>query len=205
MEELWKDIEGFEGLYQVSNLGNVKSLKRNIILKPGIVAYKKTKENGYYIVNLKSKPFYIHRLVAEAFIPNPENKPQINHIDCNKRNNNVKNLEWVTREENIQHAYKNNLIPITEKRREASRRIAEMYRPKISFFATKEFKELQKKHGYMINTVKIIQYTKDNKFIKEWNSIKEANKVLGIDKGNISSCCRNRRLTAGGYIFKYKT
>lgn len=205
MEELWKDIEGFEGLYQVSNLGNVKSLKRNIILKPGVVAYRKTKESGYYIVNLKSKPFYIHRLVAEAFIPNSENKPQINHIDCNKRNNNVKNLEWVTREENIQHAYKNNLIPITEKRREASRRIAEMYRPKISFFTTKEFKELQKKHGYMIKTVKIIQYTKDHNFIKEWNSIKEASKVLGIDKGNISSCCRNRRPTAGGYIFKYKT
>ena len=102
MDEIWKDIEGYEGLYQVSNLGRIKSLQKwkrascpdEYILKPS--------ENncGYYQVMLyrhtKKKKFLIHRIVAQAFVPNPDNLPHINHIDENKTNNCADNLEWCT-------------------------------------------------------------------------------------------------------------
>lgn len=92
MQEIWKPIKGYEGLYEVSSLGNVKSLRRNVFLKPG------RKESGYLIVSLykhnSGKNFYVHRLVAEAFIPNPDNLPIINHKDEVKTNNCVDNLEW---------------------------------------------------------------------------------------------------------------
>ena len=107
-QEIWKDVEGFSG-YQISNLGRVKSYKRKneFIRKTSIVG-------GYVQValgskNIKKQTFYIHRLIAKAFIPNHENKPEINHIDGNKLNNNISNLEWVTRKENCQHAWDNGL------------------------------------------------------------------------------------------------
>lgn len=101
-KEIWKDIIGYEGLYQVSNFGRVKSFKfgKERILKPG------TNKYGYLIVilckNGKVKHFYVHRLVAEAFIPNPHNYPCVNHKDECKTNNNVNNLEWCT------YTYNNN-------------------------------------------------------------------------------------------------
>lgn len=93
------------GLYEVSNFGNIRSLKNSIILKPYI-------KNGYLAVNLfggVQKHFYVHRLVAEAFIPNPKHYKEVNHIDCNKSNNNVSNLEWCNRKQNLQHSYDNGL------------------------------------------------------------------------------------------------
>ena len=101
MKEIWKDIKDYEGLYQVSNLGRVKRITTGRVLKPLKHA------NGYIMVKLsKNSIVYtktVHRLVAEAFIPNPEHKSEINHIDENKTNNNVSNLEWMTRKENINH------------------------------------------------------------------------------------------------------
>lgn len=111
MEEIWKDIEGFEGLYQVSNMGRVKSLRRNIILKSQIA------RSGYKRIQLYNnkgyKHFQIHRLVATAFISNPDNLPQVNHKDENKANNCVDNLEWCTPEYN--HNYGTINIRISQK------------------------------------------------------------------------------------------
>jgi len=117
--ELWKDIKGFEGSYQVSNLGRIKSLSRTKIVKK--VGFYITRErilkispNKLYsqvMLYRDSKRLYflIHRLVAIAFMPNYGNKDEVNHIDGNKRNNSVCNLEWCTRSENQRHAFDNGL------------------------------------------------------------------------------------------------
>lgn len=98
MKEVWKDVIGYEGKYKVSNLGNIKSLIKNIPRKPFV------KANGYLSLNMLGKKMYVHRAVALAFIPNPQNKPEVNHIDSDKQNNIVENLEWNTSSENHKHA-----------------------------------------------------------------------------------------------------
>lgn len=112
--EEWRDIEDFEGCYQVSNMGRIKSLERVVMRKDGkpltvrerILKANKN-EDGYLLVSLhgngKKRAASIHRFVAETFIPNPDNKPQVNHLDENKTNNCVSNLEWVTNLENVNH------------------------------------------------------------------------------------------------------
>lgn len=110
MKEIWKDIDGYKGKYQISNLGRVKSLKCN---RERILKFT-TMHKGYHAVSFDNyknrKTFRVHRLVAQAFIPNPKNKPQVNHIDGNKLNNSINNLEWVSPAENIKHASDNNLL-----------------------------------------------------------------------------------------------
>lgn len=122
--EIWRDIdiyEEFKGLYQISNLGNIRSVDRYIDYKGGKKFYKgqirkpRIGKVGYYYINLKrnskSKTVKIHRMVAMMFIPNPENKPCVNHIDANKLNNRADNLEWCTYKENSNHAAKLGLFP----------------------------------------------------------------------------------------------
>lgn len=207
MQEIWKDMKRFENLYQISNTGKIRSLTHNIILKPSIIAYRKGKnKDGYKVVNIKGKIYYIHRLVAEEFIANPNRLPQINHIDGNKLNNNIENLEWCTNSENMLHAYRIGLIKqnnkkISIKQKEWRDIFGKKYK------ATKEktvFKEKWFKEKYILPRQKqIIQLDKSGKIIKEWQSIKQAGENLNIKRQNISSCCRGTRKTAGGYIWKY--
>lgn len=120
MKEIWKNIKGYEGLYQISNYGNIKSLDRIIIYKNKYSHFHKGKYlkqeidiNGYLYISIskdgKIKKNKVHRLVAETFIFNPKNKSDVNHKDGNKQNNNIDNLEWNTHQENENHAVKNKL------------------------------------------------------------------------------------------------
>jgi hypothetical protein len=103
MQEIWKDIVGYEGLYQVSNFGRVYSIEKDMFFSCGA----KCKNNNYVHVILYKdgmpKQHCVHRLVAQAFIPNPDNLPIVHHIDTNKKNNCVNNLQWCTQKENVTH------------------------------------------------------------------------------------------------------
>lgn len=191
MVEEWKDIKDYEGLYQISNTGKVKSLYRDTekILIGDVIRSGK----GYLSVGLtknkKVKSFLTHRLVAQAFIPNPENKPEVNHIDGNTLNNNVSNLEWCTHRENINHAWKTGL---NENQREKLRKMNPLKARKY------EFAERRKKP--------VIQMDLNNNVIREFKSAQDATKYYGMENlyKHISACCVGKRKTAYGYKWKFK-
>lgn len=165
MEEIWKDVKGFEGVYQVSNNGRVRSLRRNIILRQGIT------RKGYKMVILCTnnipKNYSIHRLVAEAFLPNPNNLHFVNHKDENKTNNCVDNLEWCTPEHNCNHGTRNERISKSQKKK------------------------------------KVSQYTLDGTLIKTYEGMNIAAKETNSNCSKISRCCKNKRKTHNGFIWKY--
>lgn len=185
MEEIYKDIEGYEGLYQVSNLGNVKSLNFRNTNKEGLLKLGFDKDKYLRVslnINGFKKLFGVHRLVATTFIPNPENKPQVNHIDGDKTNNNISNLEFCTAQYNTQHAFN------------------------IGLKVAKKGKEhyAYGKKGKEHHSSKIIyQYTIQGDFIKKWNSLIDAYNELNINKSDISTCAKGKLKTAGGFKWFY--
>lgn len=171
--ELWKDIEGYEGLYQVSNLGRIKSIlfRNNICTKERekIINAETNKRNRQYISlykNGKRKNIAVHRLVAKAFIPNPNNLPQVNHIDGNPKNNNIKNLEWCSASYNMKHAYINNLSKLKE-------------------YNKKNSKAIIRNDG------------------KKYNNSYDASKELMVSVCSIRDVLKGRIKSCKGYTFKY--
>lgn len=200
--EEWRDIAGYEGLYQVSDWGRVRSIDRVIkylvkgkypaerIFKGQIIAPFKI-NSGYLTVSLgessKGHNKTIHRLVAEAFIPNTENKPCVGHKDGNETNNCVENLYWCTYPENNNH-------PITKERQ-----IESSKKRDFSYLHTSEVENKISK-----SLSKPIIQLKDGVVIKEWDSIKEAASFLGKSGGNITCCCQGKFKSMYGYQWMYK-
>lgn len=187
-DEEWRDVVGYEGLYQVSNLGRVKSLSKRIVYKdgreynyPSKVMKNQKVSTGYRKVMLYgvngNKQYYVHRLVAETFIPNPNNLSDVNHKDGCKTNNILSNLEWRSRSDNQKHAYKNGLNWV-----HMDEAIKERSRP-------------------------VIQFTPDGKLVAEYPSTMEASRITNYTQSRIATYCRgeNKRfLTYKGYIWRYK-
>ena len=178
VDEIWKDIKGYEGLYQVSNFGRVKSLERyrenHSKLQKVEEKIKATRKDsqGYLLIDLykdnKQKTVRVHRLVAEAFIPNEDGKQTVNHRDGNKENNKVSNLEWATFKEQNHHFYKKNLKS-----------------PKNIEKAVKAMNRATSKKTRCINTGVV------------YESASEAGRKLGIHASSIMRCCRGESKSAG--------
>lgn len=194
--EVWRDVKDYEGLYQVSNMGNVKSLDRVVIYNTGQRHIHKSKPiipsvvKGYLRISLSKqnviKNIFIHRLVADAFIPNPDNKPQVDHINTDTTDNRIENLRWVTSKEN-------NLNDITRQHK------SEAFKGEKCYWH-------HKKGKIHPSSKSILQYDLEGNFIKEWNSINAIERDLGICRSTVSNCClgKSHHKTAGGYVWEYK-
>ena len=190
MEEIWKDIKGYEGLYQVSNLGRVKSLNHKRwngktfcevegkILSQCRQYDKRREELMYPYVSFHNKngaanvKKTVHRLVAEAFLPNPNNYPCVNHKDEDKTNNNVNNLEWCS------------------------------YRYNNRYGTAKERAYNRKKNNGFIKAV--VKYDLDGNILCEYDSVCEAARLNNSTKEKISNICRNKTIQSGGYGYRFK-
>lgn len=177
---MWRQIEGYEGYYEVSDEGSVRSVDRFItdsngntrFLRGSIMklseATSRDNTNGYLVVNLhknhKSSVIPVHVLVANAFIPNEQNKPTVNHKDGNKHNNRVSNLEWSSYSENNTHAIETGL---------------------------------RKPRG-----TKVEQYTTSGEYVATYKSVTEAARKTGFSRGGISHCVNGRSSTSSGFVWK---
>lgn len=166
-------INGYDFYYATQN-GDIYSRRKGRFIK-----LKPSKQiSGYLFVSLGAKnPKLVHRLIAETFIPNPDKKQEVNHINGIKTDNRVENLEWVTRGENLEHRYR--ILKISG--------------------------GMQGKRGKLHWKTKEILQIKDNKVINKFYGSLEAKRCTGIDNSNILKCCKGLLNTAGGFQWKYKT
>lgn len=183
MQEIWKDIDGYDGVYQISNIGIVKNTLTKEI--------KKQSDNGhgYKSVSLwkhnHGRIFYIHRLVAEAFIENQLNKPEVHHIDSDKSNNIVDNLDWVTSKEN------NNL----------GKHVERMTHNKRWIETRSSSMAIAREKAIVINSYKT-KFTK-GEFVKVFDSLADGARELGLDKGNCTRVANGKQKHTHGYKIEY--
>ncbi len=204
MIEIWKDIEGYEGLYQVSTLASVKRLQSHIHAEPYVLK-QRIGYTGYYEVvlskNGKTKNHKVHRLVAQAFVPNPLCLPQVSHLDETRTNNLPENLTWATNVENCR-------MPLRRVRcanAMLGKKMSEETKAKMraSYGKQREYFKDRKSGDYVVAR-KVLQYAKDGSLIKEFASLTDAQKETGVWYTHISACCFHKRKSAGGYIWKFK-
>ena len=173
--EIWKDIKDYEGLYQVSNWGRVKSLGNGGTHKTSRILKSAKNTRGYLQVQLskngKRKWFFIHRLVAEVFLENPENLPQVNHIDEDKTNNRVENLEWKSHKDNNNHGTRNERI--------------------------------SKANTNGKKTKRVLQLSLDGELIKVWESTQECGRN-GFCQSSVVDCCLGKQKTHKGFRWEYE-
>lgn len=192
--EIWKDIKGYEGLYQVSNLGRVKSLQREHKTSSKYIQKEKILSTnvgirGYTLVSLwkdnKGVQYPLHRLVAKAFIPNPENKPCIDHINTIRTDNRIENLRWVSHKENS-----NNVITLKKSKENCQ-----------TMWERGDFDNRNNLHYQ-----KVAKLDLNGNVLEIYDSIKEASIKCGVSSGSISAICRGtnpKRHTAGGFKWKH--
>lgn len=219
-DEIWKEIQGFEGLYAVSNRGRVMNIMSGKVLKNRINTV------GYSTVALckgdgTSKKIDVHRLVAKAFIENPDNLPQVNHIDENKRNNNVSNLAWVTASQNQRHSAHQHSCKINQlnldgelvKQWESSMQIQRELgysnshiiaccksKHKQAYEYRWEYADPSQQHKF---NRPVAALTKDEDLIAEYKSVAEASRCLKISTAQIRNCLNGRYKSTHGLRFIY--
>ena len=202
--EIWKPIKGYEGLYFISNLSRVKRVTPRGKFKERLL-YKSLNDSGYWCVSLckngKAKSKRVHRLVADAFIPNPENKTQVGHKDESRTNDSLENLEWVTPEENCNMPLHKLRITASLTGRKDS--LETKLKKRNAHLGAKS--HLYGKKGKDNRFSKpVLQYSKTGGFLGEYENAEEAYRITGIASSHIRECCHGFRKTSGGYCWKFK-